>query len=138
MYRHVVEWRSRIYLQMNRRNIGKVLMGIIIDMLLDRTVDYNDVISMTAKFEDCFPKVMEEEDFKLPFSHTKSEKDLESYRQLVCDRAIVASTTDMKGHKCWSVGLLVNQLLPLVCPYGNQHLKSEDWTSYFPIEMSQL
>ncbi len=102
MYRHVLRRRSRIYMQTIRRNIRNILIELIVDMLLDRSVEYNDIISMTANFEDCFHKIMENDDFKLPFSHTKSERDLESYTQLICDRAIVASTMDMKGIKSLS------------------------------------
>ncbi len=97
MYRHVVRNRSKKYMKTMRRNIRITLIELLVDMLISRSDDYYDVISMSGNFEECFKRVIEDQDFQLPMKHSESEKDLESYRQLICDRAIITTSIEINA-----------------------------------------
>ncbi len=102
MYRHIVRNRSSLYMKTVRRNIRRTLIELLADMLITKSSDYDDMISTTRIFEDCFQQVFEDQKFELPMNHTESEKDLESYRQLICDRAIITSSIEINATKIMS------------------------------------
>ena len=97
MYRHIIRNRSRMYMKTVRRNIRRALIELLGDMMITKTTDYYDVTTMTKNFEYCFKQVIRDENFELPMKHSESEKDLESFRQLICDRAIISTSIEISS-----------------------------------------